>query len=352
MEFYKSNLPKPSDDELKSLSLGSIRPSLITAGLPMAEIKRAQDEPAAALARTLVDRAPDAPVIAATNRVMSEEPEVEHNGERLPAVSWAAHSGRWYAVRKPRPVPKAARPFLGAIGLFVIALLMFKAPVAIDQIKYSFADQSIIPSGASSGTVGTVISSSPTVTIPKINVHAPINFAATSKESDVLKLLETGVVHYFGTANPGEKGNSVLFGHSSNDWWQPGDYKYVFVLLDKLVPGDTFYVDYQGARYTYEVTGSQIVEPTQVSVLAQTETPTFTLITCSPPGTSWRRLVVSARQIAPDPNKAAANSVATKPSDTGNLPSNSPSLLEQFGQAIQSIVNGFKAIFGNPSSKN
>jgi sortase A len=191
----------------------------------------------------------------------------------------------------------------------------------------------------------------PELTIPKINVHAPVNFVPTLDESQVLKSLETGVVHYANTANPGEIGNPVVFGHSSNDWWEPGNYKYVFVLLDKLGPGDQFTVDYQGTRYTYAVTDSKIVDPTDVSVLAQTDTPTFTLITCSPPGTSWRRLVVSAKQISPNPNTAVASAVAPKPTSNGSLPSAAPGLWTQLSQAWANITAGFGALFGGGSKK-
>ena len=352
MEFYKSNLPKVSDDELRSLSIGSIRPVLPTAGLPIAEVKQARNERAAAIARANIEAAPEVGPIAV--EPTPDELMLESSGESLPAVSWATpgdEGDRLFAVRRVRPVPKAAKPILGAIGVFAIALLLFKAPVVFDQIKYSFVDHSVVPSGIAGGTVNGGVSGASMLTIPKLNVHAPVNFVSTFDESVILKSLETGVVHYANTANPGEIGNSVIFGHSSNDWWEPGDYKYVFVLLDKLVPGDRFTVDYQGTRYTYEVTGSQVVEPNNLGVLAQTSTPTFTLITCSPPGTSWRRLVVAARQVDPNPNTAIASSVGSKPATSGDLPSAAPGLTTQLSQAWQNITAGFSAIFGGGAKK-
>jgi LPXTG-site transpeptidase (sortase) family protein len=323
---------------------------LPTSGLPIAEVKEAQDERAAAIARTMIHSAPETgPAVAMPTPT---DATLESSGELLPAVSWhAPDGGHFFSLRRPRPIPKAFKPIFGAIGVFAIALLMFKAPVIIDQINYSFKDHSVIPSGTTGGVVGGGVSDAPVLTIPKINVHAPVNFVPTLDESQVLKSLESGVVHYANTANPGEIGNPVIFGHSSNDWWEPGSFKYVFVLLDKLTPGDQFTVDYQGTRYVYAVTGSQVVDPTNVGVLAQTDTPTFTLITCSPPGTSWRRLVVSAKQISPNPNTAVASTVETKPASNGNLPSAAPGIMTQLSQAWQNVMAGFGALFGGGSKK-
>jgi sortase A len=157
------------------------------------------------------------------------------------------------------------------------------------------------------------------------------------------------VVHYGSTALPGQAGNVALFGHSSNDWWEPGNYKFVFVLLDKLAPGDKVTVDFQSKRYTYEVTSSKVVEPTDVGVLAPTSTPTLTLITCSPPGTSLRRLIVTAKQVDPDPNKAApATSSGT--SSQPSLPSSAPSFFTQIQDAWNGVWHGFTSLFGGDTS--
>jgi hypothetical protein len=81
------------------------------------------------------------------------------------------------------------------------------------------------------------------------------------------------------------------------------------------------------------------VAPTEVSVLAQTSEPTVTLITCSPPGTAWKRLVVSAKQISPSP---AATTVAQQPTtgdSLASLPGNAPSWWSQ-------VKAGVGAVFG------
>ena len=76
--------------------------------------------------------------------------------------------------------------------------------------------------------------------------------------------------------------------------------------------GDLIYIDYQGVRYTYEVTKLETVEPSDVQALIyETDRPMLTLITCTPLGTSRYRLLVTAQQISPDYGEAGVD-------DSGN----------------------------------
>lgn len=170
----------------------------------------------------------------------------------------------------------------------------------------------------------------PEIIIPKINVQIPViyNLPTSSTENDIENSLEDGVVHYPTTPYPGQLGNGAIFGHSSNNILNPGQYKFAFVLLHDLVPGDTFYLTYNSKVYVYQIYKKSVVPPTDTSVLNTQDKPaTFSLITCDPPGTSINRLVVVGEQISPDPSTNAASSVnqntAAKPAI---LPSNSPSL--------------------------
>jgi sortase A len=171
--------------------------------------------------------------------------------------------------------------------------------------------------------------STPEVIIPKINVEIPVVYdVKTINDAAIENALESGVVHYADTAVPGQNGNLVIVGHSSNNIFNKGKYKFAFVLLSRMENGDTFYLTKDGKRYTYQVYKKEIVKPTEVSVLASADKPaTATLITCDPPGTSTNRLVVVGQQISPDPSSnLAANSsnvLATKPAF---IPGNAPSL--------------------------
>lgn len=175
-------------------------------------------------------------------------------------------------------------------------------------------------------------SSTPEVIIPKINVQLPNVYSDSVKEEDIQDNLEDGVVHYASTSVPGQQGNAAFFGHSSNNIFNKGKYKFAFVLLHELVPGDLFYLSYNGKLYTYRVFQKQVVQPTDTWVLKPVEgkTATATLITCDPPGTSLHRLVVWGEQIDPDPNaNAVATPAATTTAQPQELSSNGPSLLSK-----------------------
>jgi len=165
---------------------------------------------------------------------------------------------------------------------------------------------------------GEVVATTPTLVIPKLNVTAPIIFVNTYDETTIEANLINGVVHYYQTANPGKVGNSFITGHSSNYWWDKGAYNYIFANLEKLAVGDQAKIYYEGNKFLYQISSIKVVEPTDLSVLDQTSKPTLTLMTCTPPGTSWKRLIVSFDQIAP---VYVAPTVAAKQTTTTNVPS-------------------------------
>ncbi|HUC86701.1 MAG TPA: sortase [Candidatus Saccharimonadales bacterium] len=269
--------------------------------------------------------------------------------EQTPRATTAAAPGTSFPAAlpeepKPRSLPSRLRPLLTGVLTFIGLFIIFKAPIFLSQLNYLTQPKTAATPATQASLA---VPAAPTISIPKINVNAPVVYATDNNENDILTDLESGVVHYADTAVPGQPGNSVIFGHSSNDWWEPGNYKFVFVLLDKLQAGDTFTVNYNSHQYLYQVTGTQVVDPTDLGVLNQTSYPEMTLITCTPPGTSWKRLVVTAKQISPAPNTVAAAPSATQ--GNGSLPSNSPSLTQQIGSWWQSIV---KDLDGNKSSSS
>jgi LPXTG-site transpeptidase (sortase) family protein len=144
------------------------------------------------------------------------------------------------------------------------------------------------------------------------------------------------VVHYPTTVLPGQQGNAAFFGHSSNNIFNSGKYKFAFVLLHTLVNGDTFYLTYNDKVYVYKVISHTIVSPSDVSVLNAVpgQAATATLITCDPPGTSINRLIVVGQQISPDPSgnavAAAPTTAATPTTPAPVLPGNGPVLFSRF----------------------
>jgi sortase (surface protein transpeptidase) len=55
--------------------------------------------------------------------------------------------------------------------------------------------------------------------IPLVNVEHHDADSSNEWQKIFMKELENGVVKYPGSADPGQKGNSFIFGHSSNYLW-------------------------------------------------------------------------------------------------------------------------------------
>jgi sortase A len=173
----------------------------------------------------------------------------------------------------------------------------------------------------------------PKVIIPKINVNVPVDYTATPDQASQLKAMENGTA-YFGipgaNSKPGQVGNTVIAGHSSNDFIDNGQYKFVFAPLDRLKPGDIIYLNYEGIRYTYSVTKLTVVKPTDVSALVYPTTkPELTLITCTPLGTALNRLLVTAEQVSPNPAAATAAPATSSQDAKAVMPGNSPTIFER-----------------------
>lgn len=97
--------------------------------------------------------------------------------------------------------------------------------------------------------------------------------------------LRKGPGHFPGTAGPGQKGNFAVAGHRTG-WGQP------FNRLPELRKGDALQVEQDGRTYTYRVTRTKVVEPSDVGVVApvpgrpqaRPDKARITLITCTDRG--------------------------------------------------------------------
>ncbi len=138
-----------------------------------------------------------------------------------------------------------------------------------------------------------------TITVPRIRIDSA---TVTIGGEDLSKSL----IHYPGTALPGKRGNSVIFGHSILPIFNnPKNYISMFTMLPTLKKGDLILVNYDGVAYTYKVETMFEVSPTDLQVLDQDSTDSFlTLVTCVPPGdpTYSKRLIVRARVVPPESN--------------------------------------------------
>lgn len=108
--------------------------------------------------------------------------------------------------------------------------------------------------------------------------------------------LSEHLVHYSGTSNPGKKGTAIIFGHSTlPQLFDPTNYKAIFATLHTLKTGDEFYVTVDDTKFKYKIFSITITTPNDVNMFSQSYDNSYiTLVTCTPPGTVWKRLVIRA----------------------------------------------------------
>lgn len=102
--------------------------------------------------------------------------------------------------------------------------------------------------------------------------------------------LKDGPGHFRETVMPGQLGNSAIAGHRTT-------HGHPFLELDQLEPGDLIEITTLVGTYTYSVTDSLVVKPSEYGAVIPTVDPTvatLALITCDPAYTARNRLVVRA----------------------------------------------------------
>lgn len=195
-------------------------------------------------------------------------------------------------------------PFFGIlVFLFVYGLLNY--PILVAKSEYYLGNISKPQPISNSSPAAEISKNTSQILIPTLSIKAPIIYTESTDNAKIAFDLRSGVVHYGSTAMPGQKGNVVIFGHSSGLAWAPGDYKFIFTNLEKIKVNQQIVIDYLGVRYLYEVTDTKTVIPTDLSVLKSNGKAELSLITCTPVGTSKNRFVVQAKQTSPDPSKNA-----------------------------------------------
>ena len=227
-------------------------------------------------------------------------------------------------IKKDLPKNKLPRrkkfliSFLFLVGSSFLFLAIF--PIAKFQFEYSGKFKQIIdPTSSASSNKGSILGNNTDYTqLSNWFVNSQENLLPTSQinESSVstynlsipkLKIkdavvtlgsmdLEKSLIQYPQTALPGQLGNTVIFGHSVlPQFFNSKNYLTIFSTLYKLEQGDEIDLQYDRSTYKYIVEEMYEVQPTNLSVLEQRfDDKTLTLITCSPPGTYIRRLVIKA----------------------------------------------------------
>ena len=106
--------------------------------------------------------------------------------------------------------------------------------------------------------------------------------------------LEKGPGHYPGTALPGMDQTVAVAGHRTT-------FLAPFKHIDQLTAGDPIIVTMPYGRFTYRVTGRQIVAPTDVGVTHNVGYDRLVLSACNPLYSAAQRIIVFARLSAVKP---------------------------------------------------
>ena len=122
--------------------------------------------------------------------------------------------------------------------------------------------------------------------IPKLGLDQVIVEGVGSEQ------LADGPGHYPSTPLPGQPGNAAVAGHRTT-------HGAPFYGLDTLRPDDRIEVTTLQGRFSYRVTRSFVVAPSDTSVLAPSDRPELTLTTCNPKYSAAQRLIVVAALVTP-----------------------------------------------------
>ena len=181
------------------------------------------------------------------------------------------------------PIPKAA-----VVNPSEIGSLISQAGNLLSGVDYTNA-QNWFPE-FNPRTAGQPKIPSYTISVPKLKIQNAV-------VSTVDNNLAIHLVNYEGTAVPPESGNAVIFGHSTlPQLFNSNDYKTIFATAYQLKLGDEIYANVNGISFKYRIFNISVVEPTDISIFEQDYGNSYlTLVTCTPPGTTWKRLIIKAK---------------------------------------------------------
>ncbi len=201
------------------------------------------------------------------------------------------------AVRFRKPVRVRPAIRLGlvliAAGVFIFAFTYGK--ILLQELGYGLRHDVLKVTEVRQDPVDTDFG----IMIPKIGANAHVIADVDPYDARAYqRALTRGVAHARGTGVPGMDRNIFLFAHSSVDFYNALRYNSVFYLLNKLEAGDTVYVYYRSIRYPYRVTDIRFADPNAINYMyGLPGRETLTLMTCWPPGTAYKRLLVLAERV-------------------------------------------------------
>ena len=136
------------------------------------------------------------------------------------------------------------------------------------------------------------------IIIPSIGVDVPIEMSPSLEDEDVIETLNFGAALYPNGVLPGRLGNTFIAAHSTGVAWH-GKYRFAFLRVNELEPGNLLYLDYNGTRYTYEMTDKDIIVPTpDYRIESGRPVPTMSLMACWPLWSTQKRMIINSELVS------------------------------------------------------
>jgi sortase A len=173
------------------------------------------------------------------------------------------------------------------------AALGWYATVSIDAAREQAAlshELETTRTAAATAAAAPAVPPAPRALVGRIEIPR-VRLSALAREGVDLRTLRASAGHVPGTAMPGTAGNAAFAAHRDT----------FFAPLKDVRQGDDIVVTTPDGDYHYRVTGTRVVDPDAISVLAATPDATLTLVTCYPfdyIGRAPRRFIVRARLVS------------------------------------------------------
>src|SRR3989338_5857281 len=198
----------------------------------------------------------------------------------FPFLSWQVYFAPVFAqqnIETPIPKTTVVNPSVGNL---------LENAVSSIGVDYTNADNWYPQSKATNGNIIPEYF----LSIPKIGIKDAV---VSTKDPDLTRHM----IQYNKDSVPPLSGNSIIFGHSTlPQLYNPKDYKTILANAYKVSVGDEIMIGVNEVSYKYKVISVTVVEPEDTTVLAQNFQDSFiTIITCTPPGTVWKRLIIKAK---------------------------------------------------------
>ncbi|MBI4087982.1 sortase, partial [Candidatus Kaiserbacteria bacterium] len=130
--------------------------------------------------------------------------------------------------------------------------------------------------------------------IPAIGINSKIVFPESAETNAMNKALESGAVRFPSSTRPGEKGNILLFGHSTGLKNIRNKNFAIFNDIKLLKPGDAIMIHAAGREYIYIVSSVSVKNADDAKIELETTKRKLTLSTCKIFGNVEERYIVEA----------------------------------------------------------